>query len=71
MVVLYASPVLAADANDFETAHEAVKNMKIGWNLGNTLDSNSGDTLRMWLEAEKNRTVSSYETMWGQKVTRP
>ena len=36
MVVLYASPVLAADANDFETAHEAVKNMKIGWNLGNT-----------------------------------
>jgi len=60
-----------AGDNDFESIREAIKNMKIGWNLGNTLDSNSGDTLHMWLESDKNRTVSSYETMWGQKVTRP
>lgn len=58
-------------AQDFETAQEAVVNMRVGWNLGNTLDSNSGDTLRMWIEADKNRTVTSYETAWGQPVTRP
>lgn len=42
--------------------------MKIGWNLGNTLDSNSGDTLNMWLEWEKN-PPSKYETAWGQPIT--
>jgi len=60
-----------AGGGDFETAREAVKNMRIGWNLGNTFDSNSGDTLNMWMEANKNRTVSDYEQMWGQKITRP
>ena len=53
----------------FESAREAVAHMRVGWNLGNTLDSNSGDTLHMWIEAEKNRTVSTYETAWGQRVT--
>lgn len=62
---------VTASAGDFESAREAVKNMKVGWNLGNTLDSNSGDTLCMWQEANKQRTVKDYETMWGQKVTEP
>ena len=31
-------------AVDFESTTSAVVNMKVGWNLGNTLDSNSGDT---------------------------
>ena len=53
---------------DFETAFEAVCNMKIGWNLGNTLDSNSGDTLNMWNEWNANPTPASYETMWGQPM---
>ena len=27
---------------DFESATNAVKNMGVGWNMGNTLDANSG-----------------------------
>ena len=69
MAALMTVPCQAQD--EFETAREAVRHMRIGWNLGNTLDSNSGDTLHMWQEANKSRTVSDYETMWGQKVTRP
>ena len=66
--ILLLMPLMAM-AQTFEMAQEAVTNMRVGWNLGNTLDSNSGDTLRMWIEADKNRTVTSYETAWGQKVT--
>ena len=36
-------------AQSIETADEAVANMRIGWNLGNTLDSNSGDLENMWI----------------------
>ena len=60
-----------AKAQVFETAKEAVKNMKVGWNLGNTFDSNSGDTLNMWIEENKYRTATYYETAWGQKATKP
>lgn len=60
----------SAQETHFETAKEAVANMRVGWNLGNTLDSNSGDTLYMWIEANKSRTPTTYETAWGQKVTR-
>ena len=56
---------------DFETANEAVKNMCVGWNLGNTLDSNSGDINNMWIEYWSNRTPSDYETSWGQVITKP
>lgn len=55
-----------AQTSDFETAKEAVKNMAVGWNLGNTLDSNSGDTLNMWIEHWTNRTPADYEKAWGQ-----
>ena len=51
-----------AQSDGFETAAEAVKNMKVGWNLGNTLDSHtgySGDDLRYW------------ETIWSQPITKP
>lgn len=56
-------------AQDFETANEAVKNMGVGWNLGNTLESNSGDVNNMWIEAWTNRLPSDYETAWGQPIT--
>ena len=42
--------------------------MGVGWNLGNTLDSNSGDVENMWIEAFSNRRTSDYETAWGQPV---
>lgn len=62
---------MTAKAQVFETATDAVKNMRVGWNLGNTLDSNSGDVNNMWIEAEKNRNVYTYEKAWGQPVTKP
>lgn len=58
-------------AQSIETAEEAVANMRLGWNLGNTLDSNSGDLENMWIEKWSERRPSDYETAWGQPVTKP
>lgn len=52
----------AADAAEFETAEEAASNMLIGWNLGNTLDSNGS-----WISSSA--TATQYETAWGNPVT--
>ena len=62
---------VAAGATEFETATTAVANMRVGWNLGNTLDSNSGDVGNMWIEKWTSRTPSDYEKAWGQPVTNP
>jgi endoglucanase len=69
LLFLMACYALCAHADNFESATDAVANMKVGWNLGNTLESNSGDTLSMWIEANKSRTCETYETAWGQAVT--
>ena len=50
----------------FESAREAITNMGAGWNLGNTLDSHSGDKTHMWIEAYTSREPRNYETAWGQ-----
>ena len=50
-----------AKAQEFESATDAVSNMGVGWNLGNTLDAN-GNGVRQGLESE---------TSWGQPVTQP
>ena len=47
-----------------ESASSAVKNMRLGWNLGNTLDSNG-----LWIG--NNQSSDKYETAWGQPVTKP
>ena len=60
-----------AQGAEMESAQEAVKNMGLGWNLGNTLDSNSNDTLNMWIERWTSRLPKDYETAWGQPVTKP
>ncbi len=52
-----------AGAQSFETATDAVKNMGVGWNLGNTLDAN--DAAKTWT------TTEQHETCWGQPVTKP
>ena len=65
---LAGSLAIRAAGESFETATEAVANMRIGWNLGNTLESNSGDTLNMWIEHWTDRTPTAYETAWGQPV---
>lgn len=48
-------------AQNFESASDAVKNMGVGWNLGNTLDAN-GNGVHQGVESE---------TYWGQPVTKP
>lgn len=53
----------------FESAEEAVLHMGAGWNLGNTLDSHSGDLTHMWIEAWTAKTPKDYETAWGQPET--
>ncbi len=54
------------DDSGWEKASQAVVNMKTGWNLGNTLDSNG-----QWIADYTAGTPSDYETAWGQPVTRP
>ena len=54
---------MQAMAKDFENATTAVKNMGVGWNLGNTLDAN--DATKTWT------TTDQHETCWGQPVTKP
>ena len=61
----------AQEPVSFESASAAIKNMRVGWNLGNTLESNSHDVNNMWIEAYTKRTPSDYETAWGQPVTNP
>ena len=70
IIVLSALCATNAAAEEFETATSAVANMRIGWNLGNTLESNSGDVDNMWIEAWSDRSTASYETAWGQPVTK-
>lgn len=48
------------DILSFETAGEAVANMKLGWNAGNSLDSYGA-----WITGEN---PASYETAWGNPV---
>lgn len=51
----------ALQAQSFESATQAVKNMGVGWNIGNTLDAN-GNGVQQGLESE---------TYWGQPYTKP
>jgi hypothetical protein len=52
-------------SDGFETAAEAVMNMKIGWNLFNTLDALVDAD---WFTPEN---YEIWETAWGQAVTKP
>ena len=61
-------PADPADPADWEKASAAATHMGVGWNLGNTLDSNSGAIDNMWIEAFTSRTTADYETAWGQPV---
>ena len=57
---------VVVNPESWEDAATCVRNMGVGWNLGNTLDSNSGDVNSMWIEAFSARTPKDYETAWGQ-----
>lgn len=47
-----------------ESAASAVKNMRLAWNLGNSLDAFS-------TSIGNNKEPEKYETCWGQPVTKP
>lgn len=68
-MALQASMLAWAQDHQMETAAEAVDHMRLGWNLGNTLDSNSGDVNNMWIEKWTSRTPADYEKAWGQVPT--
>ena len=61
---------IEAQTEEFETASEAVKNMKVGVNLANTLECFSGDLNNMWIEAHTERRPQDYETAFGNPVTK-
>ena len=69
LIILQGWTQLWADGYDIESATDAVRNMRLGWNLGNTLDSNSGDVDNMWIERWTSRTPTDYEKAWGQVPT--
>lgn len=56
----------ASEADEQETAAEAVENIRIGWNLGNSLDSTGN-----WILQSTKGTVEDFETAWGNPVTPP
>ena len=57
------------DPSAWESASEAVRNMGVGWNLGNTLDCHSYDAEDMAIEFYSDRSPTAYETAMGQPVT--
>lgn len=56
------------DPNDpFESSYEFVENLVLGYNLGNTLDADPGNS--EWWTSGAPHTPIEYETSWGQPET--
>lgn len=53
-------------ADGHEMADSAVQNMRIGWNLGNSLDATGS-----WIMQYTEGNIESFETAWGNPVTPP
>ena len=67
---------MSANAADFESAKDAVKNMGLGWNLGNTLEANKqnlNDVLITDFTRDDfwGRQGLESESCWGQEPTKP
>ena len=58
-------------AADFETAKEAVKNMGVGWNLGNTLEAHSQSVTDVTQDSFWGQQDLTSESCWGQYATKP
>ena len=58
-----------AKAETFESATDAVKNMGVGWNLGNTLDANNQTVSDITNDAYWGQQGLDSETCWGQPYT--
>lgn len=68
-VILIAIGAMNANAQTNETATEAVKNMGVGWNLGNTLDANGAKVSDPDNSAYWGCQGLESETYWGQART--
>lgn len=68
---ILAATAMTLNAQINETATEAVKNMGVGWNLGNTLDANRGAGTNINAANYWGKEGVDSETYWGQPVTRP
>ena len=58
------------DPADWEKAKDALKNMGIGWNLGNTLETVADAGGWFWRNHPYPKP-SDFETYWGNPVTKP
>lgn len=58
---------IQAQAQSFESATDAVKNMGVGWNLGNTFDSYNQEAEIGWTWD----SVADHEKKWSQPITTP
>ena len=66
LVGLLALLQLTVQAADFETATQAVGNMKVGWNLGNTLDANGQKITDVSNNGYWGQEGLESEVRWGQ-----
>lgn len=66
-ISMIAASVTTMQAQSFETAQEAVTNMGVGWNLGNTLDATKWGQTQGWNWP----SVTAHENEWGQPTTKP
>lgn len=58
-----------SQAQSFESATDAVKNMGVGWNLGNTLDANRQSVTDITDDQYWGQQGLESETCWGQPET--
>lgn len=65
---LLACSCMSLQAQITETASEAVKNMGLGWNLGNTLDANNGTGKDILAASYWGKQDVDSETYWGQPI---
>ena len=65
LALLLMSLGIQAQNTEFETAAEAVKNMKVGYCLGNTLEAFTDN----WIG--ETHSWQEYETVWGNPITKP
>lgn len=68
---LLAFAALGINAQIKESATDAVKNMGVGWNLGNTLDASSSTASSPTMAAYWGGQGIDSENYWGQPKTKP
>ena len=71
LIVLFVVCGMHTMAQSFEMAKYAVKNMGLGWNLGNTLDANNQSITDPSNDSFWGQQDLSSETCWGQYLTKP